>query len=246
MPDGTGSVPLVTAFISSESGSFLGGLLLVTVLAAILSTMDAALNAGAFTLTKDLLGKWGGPNPERRAVILARVSTAALALAAFLVASRFNDILKTLGLASKVMAEGLLIPGLAALFLKKKHPWAGLSSLACGGGYAVLCFLEEAGLGLAPSLPGLGRFRWGSASALPASWPGFSSSAFGGEAGQARGSTLFREIYRRLRGMEGKMKKSIVFFVLAAGLSVMGFAQTAAEHIEMGTILRPVRRSESP
>jgi SSS family solute:Na+ symporter len=72
----------------------------------------------------------------------------ALALAAFLVATRFNDILKTLGLASKVMAEGLLIPGLAALFLKKKHPWAGLLSLACGGGYAVVCFLEEAGLGL--------------------------------------------------------------------------------------------------
>jgi SSS family solute:Na+ symporter len=79
----------------------------------------------------------------------------ALAFAAFLVATRFNDILKTLGLASKVMAEGLLIPGLAALFLKKKVPWAGLMSLAFGGGYAVVCFLEEAGLGLVsvPSWP---------------------------------------------------------------------------------------------
>jgi hypothetical protein len=34
--------------------------------------------------------------------------------------------------------------------------------------------------------------------------------------------------------MEGKMKKSLIFFVLAASLSVMGFAQTAAEHIQAG------------
>lgn len=150
---GRSGVPLVTSFISGESGSFLGGLLFVTVLAAILSTMDAALNAGAYTLTRDLLGRPAVPGPGSRPLFLARVSTVALAAAAFLVATRFGDILKTLGLASKVMAEGLLIPGLAALFLKKKAPWAGLLSLACGGGYAVLCFLEEAGLGLVPVPP---------------------------------------------------------------------------------------------
>ncbi|HUT07588.1 MAG TPA: hypothetical protein VMY15_01965 [Candidatus Latescibacteria bacterium] len=147
-PEGMVGVPLVTAFISRESGPFLGGLLFITVLAAILSTMDAALNAGAFTLTKDLLGGREGAGAGRRAVTLARVSTLGLTAAAFLMATRFESILETLGLASKVMAEGLLIPGLAALFLKKKLPWAGLLSLAFGGGYAVACFLEEAGLKL--------------------------------------------------------------------------------------------------
>jgi SSS family solute:Na+ symporter len=112
--------------------------------------MDAALNAGAFALTKDLLGRRGGAEAGRRAVTLARISTLGLAAAAFLTATRFEDILETLGLASKVMAEGLLIPGLAALFLKKKVPWAGLLSLLCGGGYAVVCFLAEAGLLVVP------------------------------------------------------------------------------------------------
>lgn len=149
-PNGGSGAPLVTAFISLESGSFLGGLLFVTVLAAILSTMDAALNAGAFTLTKDLLGRGEGAGAGRRAVTLARVSTLGLTAAAFLTATRFESILETLGLASKVMAEGLLIPGLAALFLKRKVPLAGLLSLLGGGGYAVVCFLEEAGLGLVP------------------------------------------------------------------------------------------------
>jgi SSS family solute:Na+ symporter len=152
-PRGGNGVPLVTAFISGESGSFMGGLLFVTVLAAILSTMDAALNAGAFTLTKDLLGRTAGLGPGNRPLILARISTLALAAAAVLVATRFSDILKTLGLASKVMAEGLLIPGLAALFLKRKAPWAGLLSILCGGGYAFVCFLEESGLRLVPVPP---------------------------------------------------------------------------------------------
>jgi SSS family solute:Na+ symporter len=152
-PDGGSGVPLITRFVSLESGSFLGGLVFVTVLAAILSTMDAALNAGAFTLTKDLLGRGTSPDPERRAARLARASTVALAAAAFFVATRFDDILSTLGLASKIMAEGLLVPGLAALFLKRKAPAAGLLSLLLGGGYAVVCFLGESGLRLVPLPP---------------------------------------------------------------------------------------------
>ncbi|MGZ7064860.1 MAG: hypothetical protein ACXVI6_00740, partial [Candidatus Aminicenantales bacterium] len=69
---------------------------------------------------------------------------------AFLVATRFQDILKTLGLASKIMAEGLFIPGLAAVLMKRRAPLAGLLSLAGGGGYALLCFFAEAGFPVLP------------------------------------------------------------------------------------------------
>jgi len=149
-PDGGTGLPLVTRFVSSEAGSFLGGLVFVTVLAAIFSTMDAALNAGAFTLTQALLGRAGGPESGGRPVGLARVATAALALAALVIAVRLGDILMTLGLASAIMAEGLLIPGLAALLMKKRAPLAGLLALALGGGYAILSFLGDSGLGVLP------------------------------------------------------------------------------------------------
>jgi tetratricopeptide (TPR) repeat protein len=36
--------------------------------------------------------------------------------------------------------------------------------------------------------------------------------------------------------MEGKMKKSIILFALVAGLAGLGFAQTAAEHIQAGDL----------
>jgi len=152
-PGGAGGVPLVTRFVAGEAGSFLGGIVFVTVLAAIFSTLDAALNAGAFTLTKDLLGRPAGPGDGGRPLRLGRAATAGLALAALLIAARLGDILKTLGLASAIMAEGLLIPGVAALFLKKRAPLAGLLSLALGGGYAIVAFLGEAGLRILPLPP---------------------------------------------------------------------------------------------
>jgi len=150
-PEGGAGIPLVTRFVSEEAGSFLGGLVFVTVLAAIISTMDAALNAGAFTLTKDLIGRRadaGGAGG--RPLVQAKVATAALALAALLIAARLGDILKTLGLASAIMAEGLLVPGLAALFLKKRAPLAGILGLALGGGYAAVSFLGDSGLRFLP------------------------------------------------------------------------------------------------
>jgi SSS family solute:Na+ symporter len=149
--DGEPGTPLVTRFVSLEAGSFLGGLVFITVLAAILSTMDAALNAGSFTLTGDILARRSGRRGQGgRPLVLARVTTAGLAAAAFLIAARLGDILKTLGLASTIMAEGLLVPGLAALFLKRRAPLAGIFSLLLGGGHATVCFLAESGLRLVP------------------------------------------------------------------------------------------------
>ncbi|HOW85808.1 MAG TPA: hypothetical protein P5119_01445 [Candidatus Aminicenantes bacterium] len=145
-PGGSSGAPLVTSFVSARSGTFLGGLVFVTVLAAIFSTMDAAINAGAFTLTRDILGRRAERGEDRRPLAAARLATAGLALAALLIAVRLGDILKTLGLASTIMAEGLLVPGLAALFLRKRAPLAGLLALALGGGYALVSFLADAGL----------------------------------------------------------------------------------------------------
>jgi solute:Na+ symporter, SSS family len=142
--------PLVTRFIALDPKSGLSALLFVTVLAAIFSTMDAALNAGAFTLTKDLSASHPASAREGRPLRLARASTAALALVALIIAARLGDILKTLGLASAIMAEGLLVPGIAALFLKKRAPLAGLLGLGLGGAYAVLSFLGETGLRVLP------------------------------------------------------------------------------------------------
>jgi len=139
------SAPLVSTLISDGLGPVLGGLLFTAVLAAVLSTLDTALSAGALALARDVweqLRPAAGDRGARR----GQVSTVIMALLAFAVASRFQNILKTIGLASEIMAEGFFIPGMAMILSEKRRPLAGLLGFGLGGGFAVLSFLSASGL----------------------------------------------------------------------------------------------------
>jgi len=138
--------PLIADYIGLKAGALAGGLIFVTVLAAILSTMAAAVNTGAFSLARDVLHYGRRPVGDGGSAAAGRAATILIGGAAFLVATRFQDVLKTLGLASEIMAEGLFIPGLAAVLMKRRAPLAGLLSLAGGGGYALAGFFTETGL----------------------------------------------------------------------------------------------------
>jgi SSS family solute:Na+ symporter len=139
------SHPLISEIIVSKIGFIGGGLLFVAVAAAVLSTLDTAINTGALTLTEDIYYRLFRPRGERSSssVRAGRVATFLTALLAFAVATRFQSILKTLGLASEIMAEGLFVPGLAMLLFKRRRPLAGGLSLALGGGFALAGFFAE-------------------------------------------------------------------------------------------------------
>jgi SSS family solute:Na+ symporter len=123
-----------------------GGSILVFlgIAAAIMSTADTALNVGALTLVKDVFQV----KKKSKSVIYAKIATFVCGVLAVLIALRFNSIIKTLGLASEIMAEGLFIPGMYMLFFKKKRPLAALLSLILGGGYSLLVFINAYGLAL--------------------------------------------------------------------------------------------------
>jgi SSS family solute:Na+ symporter len=137
---------LLSELISSKTGIFLGGLVFVAVVAAIMSTMDSAINTGALSLTRDIYQQIFPSTRAQGIVQVSRLSTFFVGAMAFLVATQFQDILKTIGLASEIMAEGLFIPGLAMIFLKRKLPMAGFLSLLLGGGFSVITFLGEVNL----------------------------------------------------------------------------------------------------
>lgn len=143
--------PLMAEFIAARPGTFAAGLLFVAVLAAIMSTMDTAINTGALTFAQDALGPMLGRGTKDRTangadIRRGRVATLVVGGLALLAATRFTSILKTIGLASEVMAEGLFVPGMAMLFLKRRAPMAGLLSMGLGGGFALLSFLGASGL----------------------------------------------------------------------------------------------------
>jgi SSS family solute:Na+ symporter len=122
-----------------------GGLLVfLGIAAAIMSTADTAVNVGALTLVKDVFQI----KHKDRVVVYARAATFISGILAVLIALKFNSIIKTLGLASEIMAEGLFIPGMYMLFFKKKKPLAALLSLLAGGGFSIVVFINAYGLNL--------------------------------------------------------------------------------------------------
>ncbi len=135
--------PLLSELIYSKTGIFLGGILFVAVVAAVMSTMDTAINTGALSLTRDVYQQVYPQKTGRELVFVGRLSTVIVGGVAFLVATKFQSILKTLGLASEIMAEGFFVPGIAMLFLRKKLPLAGFLALLLGGGYSITGFLCE-------------------------------------------------------------------------------------------------------
>lgn len=135
--------PLLSALIMTRTGRFLGSVLFIGIVAAVMSTMDTAINTGALSLTRDVFQQLFQSLREKHVVALSRISTLLIGAFALLVATRLQSILKTLGLASEIMAEGLFIPGIAMIFLRKKYPSAGLLSLFLGGGFSVIGFLCE-------------------------------------------------------------------------------------------------------
>ncbi|MGB8953469.1 MAG: sodium:solute symporter family protein [Candidatus Aminicenantales bacterium] len=133
--------PLVSEVIASRVGVFFGGLLFAAVISAVMSTMDTAINTGALVLTRDFYQQIFPSREARRIVSASRLATFFVGTTAFLIATRFQSILKTLGLSSEIMAEGFFIPGLAMIFLRRRMPLAGLLSLSLGGGFSLLSFL---------------------------------------------------------------------------------------------------------
>lgn len=133
--------PVVAELILSRTGFLLGGLVFVAVISAIMSTMDTAINTGALSLTRDVYEQVVRSDAEGRIIAASRYSTLIVGGLAFLVATRFQSILQTLGLASEIMAEGLFVPGMMMIFVKRKLPLAGLLSLLFGGGFALASFL---------------------------------------------------------------------------------------------------------
>ncbi len=133
-------------FFWQDLGGAAGGLVMVAVAAAIMSTMDTAINTGALSLTRDLYQEAFAPSRSYPAVRVSRISTFLIGASAFLIATQIPSILETLGLASEIMTVGFFIPGIFMLYTKKTRPAAGLLGLGCGAVYASIGFFSHIGL----------------------------------------------------------------------------------------------------
>jgi Na+/proline symporter/lysophospholipid acyltransferase (LPLAT)-like uncharacterized protein len=201
-----------------------GGLVFVAVAAAIMSTMDTAINTGALSLTRDFYQEIWAPAREYHVVRVSRFATLFIGAAAFLIATRIPSILTTLGLASEIMTVGFFIPGIFMLYTNKCRPAAGLLGLGCGSLYALFGFFCHMGL-------------------IPVSWPEWPYSVPGGLAVCAAGFAagwiwdekpgMWKDFRWRMIGIAGR-------FILR------WWAKSAHFHIVGGHHLEKLRRDKKP
>lgn len=137
---------ILSMIISSKTNWLLGGIIFTAISAAIMSTLDTAINTGAMSLTRDIVQRMIFPGGIKKVVLLSRTMTLLIAGIALLIASQIKSILLSLGLASEIMTVGFFIPGIAMIFMRGKAPLAGFLSLTLGALFSLTGFLSQMGI----------------------------------------------------------------------------------------------------
>lgn len=109
------------------------GLLLATIVAVVMSSQEACLNAAASSLVRDIVGIFAEPS-EKTSLLLAKGGTLVLAALAIVFAQFAPSIIDGLLFLYAIWAPCMLVPLVAALFLKKTKVTAGWLSIIGGGG----------------------------------------------------------------------------------------------------------------
>lgn len=117
LPESTNPNLALPYLAKSILPDYMSGIFLAALLAILMSSADTILLTSSTVFSHDLMGDWIAPE---RKILYARLSTALIGLAAFLLATQFKSIIKTLELGYTIFAGGLIIPVLFG-FLRDRY-----------------------------------------------------------------------------------------------------------------------------
>ncbi|WP_174614707.1 sodium:solute symporter family protein [Virgibacillus ihumii] len=134
----------------------IGGLFLVSLLAALLTGATSFLLSGAINISKDIYQGWINPDATDLQVLkAARLSVAAMAILGLLVALFITDIIKIYQIALSFTAVTLVFPVLAAMFWKGATKKGVITSIFGSMIVSFLWYLLGKPFGIHEILPGL-------------------------------------------------------------------------------------------
>lgn len=108
------------------------GLLLATIVAVVMSSQEACLNAAASSLVRDIIGVFAKTD-DRSSLLLAKGGTLVLATLAIIAAQFAPSIIDGLLFLYAIWAPCMITPLVAALFFERAKPMAGWLSILGGG-----------------------------------------------------------------------------------------------------------------
>lgn len=139
--DGEMGIPML---ISNVLPIGIAGLVTAAYFSAIMSTADSCLMASSSNFVNDLLKKCFKKEPgEKKMMLLSQLMTLIVGLLALVIAVSFKSVLDAILHAYSFMVSGLLVPTMAAYFLKRKDSTAALVSMISGGSTTVVMKVFE-------------------------------------------------------------------------------------------------------
>jgi SSS family solute:Na+ symporter len=137
---------------------YLAGIAFAGLLAAVMSTMDTALNTGALVLTEDIFHKVINPNAsEKQLVTTGRVTVTIMAACGIFISLAIKDMLWVLWMASDILAAGVFWPLILGMYGKWGTSKGAVASMLAGGAFSLWHYLIYLGVSLPylmPSWPG--------------------------------------------------------------------------------------------
>lgn len=120
---------VLMAIIQTNTTPVLSALMGVAIIAAIISTADALINAISSNLTQDFELPWFN---KKRSVLYSRGFTCAIAVAGILVSFMFSNVVDLLILSYELSVSCLFVPIFAALVKRRGNQLSAILSIAMG------------------------------------------------------------------------------------------------------------------
>ncbi|TLK57568.1 sodium:solute symporter family protein [Glutamicibacter sp. V16R2B1] len=119
-PEGTDPDAIYTSFIAQLFPGSIGGLLMVSLLAALLTGATSFLLSGAINVSKDIYEGWVNPKAGDAQILkVSRLSVAFMAVLGLVIALWVKDVIGIYQVALSFTASALVAPVLAAMFWKR-------------------------------------------------------------------------------------------------------------------------------
>ncbi len=155
LPAETGGDEVFSSMVLTYVPHGLIGIVFVALIAIVMSSQESVLNAGAVAFTRDLVNMFGKMS-DRSSLLLTRLFTLVAGVLATIFAVFAPSIIDGLLIMYSIWAPAIIIPLVAALYLRTTKPAAGfLSILAGGGGSLVWRLVLDEPLGVPSVLIGL-------------------------------------------------------------------------------------------
>jgi SSS family solute:Na+ symporter len=152
---------VMAAVIKDYVPWFLAGIAFAGLLAAVMSTMDTALNTGALVLTEDIYHKVFNPNAsEKQLVLFGRIAVTIMAACGIFISLAIRDLLWVLWMASDILAAGVFWPLILGMYGKWGTSKGAISSMLVGGAFTLWHYLIDLGVNLPSIIPAWPGRSW--------------------------------------------------------------------------------------